>query len=411
MLKNIVSYPASTQPVLQQHIEDAAFYWLRRQDGLWKPAFKANNVAHLDRLVDAHLEGVLCGGDQAITIALERLAQWKTADEVFVSTYALIHQQEKPGLPQLASLIDHESASGASAAFFWSRSKEALSLANQWWQSDVAHLRQAAAPFLLSNSQSNDCLSNAANDPNPNVRAQVYKAIGELGLKQYVLLLESALSENDMQCRFEAAIALCLLGEATVDTSIISEAIPHLGGLTQRRAILIWAATCSNDEFKTWIASQSNHRIILWAIAFRGDCRYLSRLCDFLIQGIEPKLTAYVICHLTELNYENKEYWVSPEKEIEQEDDDDFTEKQHSEDDGLLTPEAEALVAWIERYSEAGELNKTEPRLNGEPLRNIAKETYVNGWQPQRWQAGFYLAQKDNEKAFLTLEKPLYNLS
>ena len=44
--------------IVQQHCEEAAFCWLRRQDGLWSPVYRREHLARVDQLLDAHLEGL-----------------------------------------------------------------------------------------------------------------------------------------------------------------------------------------------------------------------------------------------------------------------------------------------------------------------------------------------------------------
>ncbi len=402
MLKNTVLHPASVRSVLQQHIEDAAFYWLRRQDGLWKPAFKINQVMHLDQLLDAHLEGVFHGGQPAIEISLDRLQQWKTADEAFVSTYALLYCPEQNALPSLEALIDHDSARGAAAALLWGDVFIVEGFAEEWWQREHAPLRQAAVPLLFHRHHlSEPWVNQAIQDPCAAVRARMYKMIGEFGLQQYLSLVMAGLKESDLHCRFEAASALYLLGEDSVDATLVRDAIAQLSDFTQRRAVLLWASMANDIEFDTWLRSQTHPRIILWAIAFRGKSNYLPQLCEYLKQNIEPKLTGYVISHLTGLDLNKENFWISLEDD--QEEDDLESEKAYAEDDGLLIPDAEKVLYWLEQHSK--NFLPTERYLQGQPLANIAEQAYRNGYQPQRWQAAVYLARQQNKPALSTLRQ------
>ena len=99
-----ISRPVN-QAILSQHLEEAAFYWLRRQAGVWSPAFDRSEIGRIDGLLDAHLEGLRIAGAVAVEPAIRNLNRWKTADEAFVSTYVLMHFPDPENLRILETLI------------------------------------------------------------------------------------------------------------------------------------------------------------------------------------------------------------------------------------------------------------------------------------------------------------------
>lgn len=61
-------YPRAVMlPVIQQHVEDAAFCWLRREDALWTPNHTVAHVRGLDNRMDANLEGIEYSAQGATT--------------------------------------------------------------------------------------------------------------------------------------------------------------------------------------------------------------------------------------------------------------------------------------------------------------------------------------------------------
>jgi len=68
-------------PVVQQHVEDAAFCWLRRQDALWSPVHTVAHMRGLDNRIDANLEGIEYSAQGATTTthqlsSIEGAALW-----------------------------------------------------------------------------------------------------------------------------------------------------------------------------------------------------------------------------------------------------------------------------------------------------------------------------------------------
>ncbi|HZF98835.1 MAG TPA: hypothetical protein VEY92_11465, partial [Pseudoxanthomonas sp.] len=204
-------------PIVNQHLEDAAFCWLRRSEALWLPVMRTEHLQRIDRQLDAHLCGLRIAGAPALARAQSHLERWETADEVFVSTYVALHAGgEAESFAPIETLLleDEELAPGAAAALLWAGPRTALPLMQRWWLSGEPALRRAALPASLRHpqvSRENAILDSLESSYAPLV-ARALRAIGEWALRQHQPALESALHAGDARCRLEAAYALRLFG-------------------------------------------------------------------------------------------------------------------------------------------------------------------------------------------------------
>ncbi len=397
--------------ILQQHLEDAAYVWSCHQDGIWSPFFNRDYLHRFDQQLDAHLEGLRIAGAQAIAPALKNLQRWQTPEEIFVTTYILLHQPNANVLVELEqALIDTPSlASGAAAALLWTAPNLIPPFVDRWWFSEAGILRQLVIPAALIHPQLDreKFIQQGLTDSYPGVRARAYRAIGEWQLPNYHTQLKCALGEEPVKCRFEAATALALLGDCSALIQL-PEAFSHLENAGLRRALLIWATLSDSQQFKQWFL-QHNHRpeqyrLLLWAIAFRGDPAYLTCLGGFIEQACEAKLAAYALCHITGLNLQEQGLCL-PEPELDAEAQEDPIQKEHSDDTPLPQPDPQAVLAWIERHQSHF---KPEQRYsNGQPIDQVADTLYHQGLQPQRWQAAVHLTINKTPGAMPALLHPM----
>lgn len=392
--------------VLQQHLEDAAFCWLRRQDALWSPLYSRDELSQVDQVLDAHLEGLRVAGAAAIAPALENLERWESADEAFVSTYVLAHSPAPKALAQLESAIVEEAelVTGAAAALLWAGDDEALTLLQRWWRSSEPALRRAALPAAIRHPRvkRSTVVLDSEENGDPWLRARAYRAIGEWRLDDFRQQARRGLEDMTARCRFEAAAALSLLGDAAAADRIVEE-LPALEGRTRRRAVLAWASCASADAFAATfnrLAPQPElHRDLIWALAFRGDAAGLPHLAWWLQFPAHARLAAYAIGHVTGMDLEEEGLWRDDDgdddghaeksgaddaHDHDHDHDDDADDEELDEDDGLLDPDCPGLAAWVERESPRFAVGQ---RYVGGGLLETARDgSGFEATLPQRWQ-------------------------
>ncbi|MDH0895919.1 MULTISPECIES: hypothetical protein [unclassified Pseudomonas] len=71
-------------PLVQRHVGDAAFYWAQRDGSIESPHLDLARLRHVDRLLQAHLDGVVVAGEEGWQQALQALKRWQGPGEAFV---------------------------------------------------------------------------------------------------------------------------------------------------------------------------------------------------------------------------------------------------------------------------------------------------------------------------------------
>lgn len=382
--------------ILKQHAEEAAFCWLRRQEALWRPGYRHSHLQRLDRLLDAHLEGLRRGATAALPLVLENLQRWKTPDEVFASTYTLLHSGTADWSP-LERVLEAQptAANGAAAALIWSPGASPEAHLKRWNSSAIPALRLASASVRATHyandrpNARNTWLAKTLVDSVPEVRARALRCVGEWRLQGGATHLQHALLQPDPHCRFESACAMAWLGMPQADDALLA-ALPLAHGTRLRRGVLLFALTAQPAAFETWVsraqADPMQTRALIWSLAFRGNGFALSKLLDYLRVPQHARLAGYAIGHITGMDLDEQGLWRPEHQRIE---DTPYA----SEDDGLLAPDSERLIDWTTRF--IARLPKGACLLAGqdqviEKLRPLVKA----GWQPQRWHASVLLDMK-----------------
>lgn len=410
--------------MLDQHLEDAAFCWLRRQGGLWNPLFAREHMGRIDRVLDAHLEGVRVAGSAAVAPALQSLQRWKTPDEAFVSTYALIHSPDAAALAALEQALESapELAQGAAAALLWAGNAAAMPLMQRWWRSGQSALRRAAVPAAMRHPQVNrdTVILDGEEDADASLRARAYRAVGEWRLMGHAERLRRGLDDTAPLCRFEAAYALSLLGDAAAAARIPAE-FDALQGSTRRRAVLAWAAGADAAPFAATfnrlVADRRWHRDLIWALAFRGDPAGLVQLCHWLQLPEFTRLAAYAIAHITGVDLEAEGLCVEEEEPDEGHalDTDDAAAEvhdeaeEHDEDDGLPEPEPVRLSAWARGRVDMAAA--TGRQVGGQPLEAAHPLDGTEYTMPQLWQITHALCRRGEEGVLTALRAPAVHTS
>ncbi|MCQ4167261.1 hypothetical protein [Tahibacter harae] len=414
--------------IVQQHCEEAAFCWLRRQDGLWSPVYRREHLARVDQLLDAHLEGLRVAGAAAAPLVLESLQRWKTADEAFASTYVLLHSRDEAGLAQLEAQLQAspELARGAAAALLWAQPDEALPLLQRWWTSRVPALRRAAVPAAMRHPRvkRDTVVLDGVEEADASLRARVFRAVGEWRLAQHRERLLDGLEDTVPLCRFEAAYALSLLGDAA-GAARLGAGLEQLEGSTLRRAILAWAVAAPSENFAAIFNQLAKvgawHRELIWALAWRGDPAGLLQLSQWLQVPEYARLAAYAICHITGADMEADELWLQdppqPHKRVPEREDDeaehahdqhdhdaDEDDDEHDEDAGLLPPDVPRLRQWLQMN--AGRFLAGQRYLAGLPLANALAADTAEFSLPQLWQLALLRTLRGESGPLCELAQP-----
>lgn len=396
--------------ILNQHVEDTSFCWLRRQEALWRPSYRSPHQQRLDQLLDAHLEGLRIASSASLPIALNNLKRWETADEMFTSTYIMLQQDGEVDWEPLETILKEcpSSSHGATAALLWNTTESTYACLKRWTNSTEPSLRAAATSAIAIRHANGSLESRTAwvlerlEDPSNAARARALRCIGEWNLSSLARYLHTAATDNDPLCRFESAYAMTWLRMEQGGSTLL-ETLPLMTGTKKRRGLLVLALTATTNDFNQWLHSIENQpdsqRDMIWALAFRGDNYALDRLLKLIQIPAYSRLTAYAICHITGLDLDEQGLW-HPDAQNDPE------ASYFSEDDGLLIPDPKLLAAWVKRIQTT--IPKSTCWLAGKAMTlENAKTVLQTGWQPQRWQAAFIIdLHQHHAQSLLKMSSP-----
>ena len=75
--------------ILEEHFEDLAFLWGQRQEALYSPDYTMPELRDLEERIEAHVQGLLVGGENTIGFVEDGLSQDEPL-EVFAAAYTLL---------------------------------------------------------------------------------------------------------------------------------------------------------------------------------------------------------------------------------------------------------------------------------------------------------------------------------
>lgn len=394
--------------VLGQHVGDAAFYWQMRDDGLWSPAWGAEDILRTDRLLDAHLEGVEVSPAPASAIALALLADKPAEEHAFIATYAWLHAPDPALGSQLEAILAAEPslARGSAAALHWAAPQLAAPVLRAWSNSDAPWLRRASLlPALRACSRDAEAalLTRALGDPDPFVLAAAVRHIGAVRRREYATNLTELGHHPHPAVAAEARDALVRLG---LPGELFAPA-PDLPPRQARRTLLIWATLASDAAFDTWLTDpQTPVPDQLWALAWRGDQAAVPALIDRLTIPTLTKLAAYAISHITGLDLHQPGLASDPPDD---ETDDPQESTEATADDSaeadadepienlstVLLPELDPAAVADAAHALFRQMSPGRSFVAGHRLDTThARHLLTAGSQPQRWQAELYLVRQ-----------------
>jgi uncharacterized protein (TIGR02270 family) len=224
------------RPVIAQHAEEVAFLWCQRQRAVADPRYSLADLAALDLRLSAHEEGLLVAGDVGWSECLDAVASNARGAYFALGTLAFAAGNRGRMSEALA-------AAGTSAA---SLSELASSLGWLELQRVVTWIRlllEAAAPHhrLIGVSAAathrhdpGKALIAAISDPDGELRARALRACGELRRRDLAEQVRLKLDDDVPACRFWAAWALTLIGDARDALSVLWQFVEAAHPLAMR---------------------------------------------------------------------------------------------------------------------------------------------------------------------------------
>ena len=214
--------------IVSQHASEADFLWLLRDAAVCAPHYALKDLARLDERVEAHLDGLRVAGDFGWGIAVKALEEGG-AGEVFAAA-ALAFDSTKDDRLQMVikfGTAGAENASGLVSALGWLSYEKAEKFINRFLEAEAPAVRRVGIAATAIHRQSpRRVLENALNHADALLKSRALRAVGELGLVDYLPTVRRNLTNENPECRFWAAWTLALVSgdkDAVAQLQVIAE--------------------------------------------------------------------------------------------------------------------------------------------------------------------------------------------
>src|SRR5688572_3059894 len=92
------------QSILEEHFEEVQMLWEMRTAALRDPDYVARDVAELDDRLEAHVDGLVLAGGDALPI-LEAWLGGDTRSVVFAAAYVLLRMKEQAAADRVVAAL------------------------------------------------------------------------------------------------------------------------------------------------------------------------------------------------------------------------------------------------------------------------------------------------------------------
>lgn len=270
--------------ILSQHAEEAAFQWLLRHDAVHAPHYSLQDLANLDDLVEAHLDGLRIAGEPGWEICREELA-WQEPGELFTAAVLAYESGHEDRIQSVtaAAIESDEAAPGLASALGWLTYAQAQPHISALLQADDPILRRLGlAAAAIQRQDPGAALETALRETDLIVTPRALRAAGELGRQDLLPLCQAQLTADDPETDFWAAWSATLLGDKHATGALTG--VSTRGGLRSEYACVIAARAMSPGQALQWqkelAADPAHRRLAAIAAGATGDPQLIPWLIE-----------------------------------------------------------------------------------------------------------------------------------
>src|SRR5262245_18578037 len=202
--------------VVRRHADEAAFLWTQRARAVGEAHYALKDLARLDERVEAHVSGLRASPDVAWASCAKNL-EIGGHGEIFAASVLAFGMGDRGHMREalLAGTATVSATRGLISALGW--------LDYPTVQPWIVRLIEAREPlyrlvgltaFAIHRVDAEDAVKLAVDDPESVLRARSLRTIGEMKRRDLLDEARDHLSDRDDDCRFWAAWALALNGDA-----------------------------------------------------------------------------------------------------------------------------------------------------------------------------------------------------
>ena len=383
--------------IISQHAEESSFLWLLRDSAIHEPHYSLSDLAHLDDRVDAHIDGLRIAGDEGWKIVKDALT-WEEPGEVFAAALLAFENGNEDRIPTVFEAVgdDYALSRGLVSALGWLSVRQVNGNIQQLLAAEDAVLRRIGlAAYVAHRRDSGQFLDDALSDDDLLLRTRALRAAGELGRIDLLSFIKEHLNEDDENCRFYAAWAAALLGDAS-SIRVLCDIAQEKGCHAQKAcnmALRLMQLSDAHEWLQKLSKSPSLRRLAVTGYGVIGDPVSIPWLMEIMAEPEFARVAGESFTMITgvDIAYEDLEgewpesFEAGPSENPQDEDVD------MDPDEDLPWPEPELISEWWNRNKgqfQSGSRYILGKFITPEHLQNVLK----NGFQRQRAAAAIELA-------------------
>jgi uncharacterized protein (TIGR02270 family) len=396
--------------VVRQHAEDAAGLYNCRTALVQMPHVRMRNLGLNDDRLAAHLDGLSVAGQDAWSFC-EAALDAPSAGAVFAAAVRTIEDRRQERLDRLLALSEAvpETRSGLLSAFGW--------LEREQLQGIVVSLLDSSEPFrrmvgiaACAMHRVDPGLVSARRlvDSNPLVRARALRTAGEIGCAAAAPACESAIGDDDPECRFWAAWSSVLLGNRAASLGMLASA-----GIADsverprafRVALQAMSTGAAHESLRQLAQDPKQLRWLIQGSGIAGDPAYMTWLIGHMVDEKTARIAGEAFSLITGVDFVQSGLEGKPPEGFVSgpADDPDDPNVEMDPDEGLSWPDVAKIEKWWS--TNGGRFQKGTRYFMGAPVtREHCIDVLKNGYQRQRILAAHYLC-------VLEPGTPLFNTS
>jgi uncharacterized protein (TIGR02270 family) len=402
--------------ILDQHAEEAALLWLRRDDAVGQPHYKLDELAELDNQLEANLDGLRIANAESANAAwevCERELKWGEPGEVFAAAMLACEADNNEHLQRVLAVAveSHENSRAFISAMSWLPYERVAEQLASWLATNDAFLRRTAIAACAAHGHDpGEPLAAAlTNDAAPTLRSRALRAVGELARTDLLPAAREQLDADDSACRFAAAWSVGQLAGDPLAIEILHEYVqPQLP--TAERALSLAIRLMPPEAAAAWsaqlIGNPQTARLGVQALGGLG----LPAVPTLLSLMPQPELArvageAFAMITGVDVAYEDLEgewptgFSAGPTEDPEDENVD------MDPDENLPWPHVGKLRSWWEQHGH--EFDPNQRYLCGQPITDDSLQHVLrHGFQRQRAAAALELAIRHPEQALFNVRAP-----
>lgn len=403
--------PAVIEHIVQQHAEEAAFFWLLRDGAVRAPHYNLKDLAKLDGRVEAHLDGLRIAGDAGWDLCREALAAAEPGEVFAAAVLAFESGKQERILAVMQAVTDNPSLTrGLVAALGWLNWRLVERYARKFASVEVPAIRHLGITvYAIHRQDPGNLLQAALRSDAPWLWARALKAAGELGRRDLLPMIEEGLSTAEEEVRFYASWSAALLGERNVLSHLRNIAVAK--GRYSESACAMAARLMALPEAQAWLRElggrEDSRRLIVLGMGAAGDPAVIPWLIGIMKIPALARAAGEAFSMITgiDLAYEDLEgewpegFEAGPTENPEDED------VAMDPDEDLAWPAPQLVADWWSK-NQAGFRSGTR-YLAGKPITaNNLRQVLQTGYQRQRAAAAIELAMLQPGQTLFEIRAP-----